>query len=1051
MNFRKRLRNRKANPAAFKNAVRCERGPEMEKLEPLNMLAPLYPDMFAWASESRGYLYDYVVEGDLLRFTTALANQGEGHMEIRGGAVLPNGNQEVYQRLYHDDGTFEDFLAGEFTYHPGHGHIHFDGYATYNLRERLPDDSVGDIVATGGKVSFCLIDIADYNGTGPSNYHSCGQVQGVSAGWSDVYGRSLSDQWINITGIDDGNYWLEIIIDPDNQLIEGDEDNNVTQIPIVINGGPGDNGDIYEPNNSFAEATSFGFVAQRHEDSVSIHSDSDVDYYQFQAVEDGDFDVTVEFTHALGNLDAFIYDSNQQLIVSGTSTTDLEQLSWTAVAGETYFLNVIGAGGETNGYEIDFHGPGDLITEVVSSTNVPVTIPDGVGANSPGTSVTSTLEGPDITLSDLNLIFGDLDHSWLGDLHFELTSPQGTTAVILTSQWESGGGLLGSEDDFLNTVLDDQAPTNLGDGSAPFTGSFNIQHANTGNNPLSVFNGESALGTWTITIQDFYSGDTGTLRAWSLMFTGLDNNPGDAFEQNDAFPQATWLGELGLAQHGDLSIHVPEDEDYFRFQAAATGVAQVDTAFTHALGDLDLIVYDQNLVELGRSETATDNESLAFPVQTGQVYYVRVRGDGASTNDYSLTIHTPESVMEAGLISGVNHLWQRVDFGREFVDPVVIVSPPTFNGADPATARIRNVTSTGFDVQIDEWDYLDGTHADEAVGYFVIERGTHTLDGGTVVYADRLDGVQTGAWYKAVHGSGFTSLPVVVAQVESTGSTALTARVIDSEYHAFGLQVQAEEAFTGSASADVHWLGITTGADSDGINAVEAGFVEGVTTATGTHNFANTFANNPLVFASLQSSKDFDPVTIRLTGNPTTTSFGYLLEEEQSADTETGHGTEEMGYFAIAANGAFRSVVLGDPDAGSKKPSGPGTSRSSLGTKTPGGAYGETSLSRLAATVRYQPATLDRAFAQKQRFGFSAETLPVSREQAGIVEQPTGKRLASHIDQLDSVADSLPSEADPINGGRFSREAEVKPMAEAETEKAFVDAAFGSDPFGPLK
>ncbi|MCP4461201.1 MAG: hypothetical protein GY819_00210, partial [Planctomycetaceae bacterium] len=45
----------------------------MEALEPLNMLTPLYPDMFAWESESDGYLHDYIVEGDLLRFTTALA------------------------------------------------------------------------------------------------------------------------------------------------------------------------------------------------------------------------------------------------------------------------------------------------------------------------------------------------------------------------------------------------------------------------------------------------------------------------------------------------------------------------------------------------------------------------------------------------------------------------------------------------------------------------------------------------------------------------------------------------------------------------------------------------------------------------------------------------------------------------------------------------------------------------------------------------------------------------------------------------------------------
>jgi len=34
----------------------------------------------------------------------------------------------------------------------------------------------------------------------------------------------------------------------------------------------------------------------------------------------------------------------------------------------------------------------------------------------------------------------------------------------------------------------------------------------------------------------------------------------------------------------------------------------------------------------------------------------------------------------------------------------------TTNDADPMTMRVRNVTDTGFEWQIDEWDYLDGVH-----------------------------------------------------------------------------------------------------------------------------------------------------------------------------------------------------------------------------------------------------------------------------------------------------------------------------------------------------
>ena len=57
-----------------------------DRLERRNLLAnDLLPDIFAWESESNGYLHDYQVEGDLLRFSTAFANQGDGNLEVRGG------------------------------------------------------------------------------------------------------------------------------------------------------------------------------------------------------------------------------------------------------------------------------------------------------------------------------------------------------------------------------------------------------------------------------------------------------------------------------------------------------------------------------------------------------------------------------------------------------------------------------------------------------------------------------------------------------------------------------------------------------------------------------------------------------------------------------------------------------------------------------------------------------------------------------------------------------------------------------------------------------
>ena len=176
----------------------------------------------------------------LLRLATAMGNRGTGPLEVWGGTVSGS-VQQVYQRVYSANGSVRDRLAGSFTYHPQHGHVHFDAFAIYNVRRVTPDGGVGAIISAGQKTSFCLANIYNYwpdvgaaavvkHGRGGS---ACGTIQGVSPGFSDVYGSHLPDQWIDVTGVPTGDYWLEIIADPDNRLLETDETNNVVVLRIA--------------------------------------------------------------------------------------------------------------------------------------------------------------------------------------------------------------------------------------------------------------------------------------------------------------------------------------------------------------------------------------------------------------------------------------------------------------------------------------------------------------------------------------------------------------------------------------------------------------------------------------------------------------------------------------------------------------------------------------------------------------------------------------------------------------------------------------------------
>lgn len=75
---------------------------------------------------------------------------------------------------------------------------------------------------------------------------------------------------------------------------------------------------------------------------------------------------------------------------------------------------------------------------------------------------------------------------------------------------------------------------------------------------------------------------------------------------------------------------------------------------------------------------------------------------------------------ESGSVD-VNHAWKTISLANRYTKPVVICGGMTMNGGAAATVRVRNVTSTSFEVRVQEWDYLDGNHSNETLSWMVIE------------------------------------------------------------------------------------------------------------------------------------------------------------------------------------------------------------------------------------------------------------------------------------------------------------------------------------------
>lgn len=298
-----------------------------------------------------------------LRFSTASVNYGPGRLEIRGGAIN-GGLQLVNQRIFRTDGTFWDRPAGSFIYHPTHGHIHFEDWTVFRLKQVLPNGGVGNVVAEGAKTSFCIIELRHHDSNAPGHntlpaYNSCGQVQGLRPGWADIYGASLDGQFINLTGVPDGIYWLEGDVDPDNLLLESDETNNAVRIQVAIGSVPTAVADAYENNDTLAMVESapaaginspnLGLVLNEKVINNLSMEDS-ADWYKIQ-IHAGSVGAYVQMTSPYlrqSNLNLELYNPAGSLLRSSTGSYSWENMSLQGLAAGTYFIKVTKASSGNN-------------------------------------------------------------------------------------------------------------------------------------------------------------------------------------------------------------------------------------------------------------------------------------------------------------------------------------------------------------------------------------------------------------------------------------------------------------------------------------------------------------------------------------------------------------------------------------------------------------------------------------------------------------------------------------------------------------------------------
>ncbi len=414
-----------------------------------------------------------------------------------------------------------------------------------------------------------------------------------------------------------------------------------------------------EPNDTVALATPVPFAASGTAEFTGVflgdgtNAGLDVDIFRLDLARGGliSAKVIAQRLNPASPLDGMLRLFNalgEELAVNDQSDGFDPALDFFVTTGGTYYVGVSGfpnddydpflAGSgrtqSTGTYSVQFD------VELIGDSRFPAVGPNFTEPQAipDAGQFVSTVFIPDAReILDVNLRI-DATHTFVGDLRVTLISPSGQTAILANRQG-------GSTDD-MRVLFDDEATLQIVNSAGPLTGSLRPVEA------LSIFDGESAEGTWTLLVQDLRSSDTGSLEDWQLELT-LSNDIFGPFELNDTPATAATLAGINGSGIGSVEAAIGDggfglfDRDLFRFTAETGATLTASVVSTSESGSptlntaLRLFDVDGNPL-VTTSPTGTLNSTIAsFVFTSGGTYYLGVsEGANAAYNPFSVTSGT---------------------------------------------------------------------------------------------------------------------------------------------------------------------------------------------------------------------------------------------------------------------------------------------------------------------------------------------------------------------------------------------------------------------------
>ncbi|MFA6130876.1 MAG: hypothetical protein WC730_01275 [Patescibacteria group bacterium] len=325
------------------------------------------------------------------------------------------------------------------------------------------------------------------------------------------------------------------------------------------------------------------------------------------------------------------------------------------------------------------------------------------------------------------------------------------------------------------------------------------------------------------------------------------------------------------------------------------------------------------------SATVVNSKIYAFPVASGQIKF-RAFLSSSGTQQVqldSVTIGCSAMQFEIGSINA-NNTWQTVTMLQNYSDPIVVGSYQEIANTADISVRIRNVTTTTFDVRLESAS--GASISADPVTYFVMERGVWTIGGFNFeAQKQTVATVATASSWVAdqvTFHRGFGIAPFVMHQVMSQSDSKWITTWV-SQYGTrtnppistgFGLGLNAAEV-AASATHGAETVGwIATDANVGGTlggvlfeTHLTGSTVQGHDNGCYTTPYSYTYTAAPKVLGFQQTMNDPNGGWAVVCSN-STAQPGFHIEEDSVLDAERSHGTEQIGFLAFSTGTRYSSV-----------------------------------------------------------------------------------------------------------------------------------------------